>query len=365
MAHRGLLLSAYDADSHRHWHRQLCAGLEDWQWTVLTLPPRHFSWRIRGNPLQWFLQERELLEADYDLLLATSMVDLATLRGLLPSLSRLPSLLYFHENQFAYPAGRGEHGMLEAQMVSIYSALAADQLVFNSCYNRDSFLAGVAALLKRLPDKLPVSIVDQFASKAQVLPVPVEPGGATDIALDGGRLQLVWNHRWEYDKGVAGLLDIARRLVDSEIPFTLHVVGRQFRECPEEFSELASCLQLAGAQGYWGYIEDRAEYMGLLAACDIVVSTAQHDFQGLSILEACAMGCRPLLPDRLVYPEWFEADYLYSNAEQAVQCLAQFWQQKKAGKAQQLVDVSGFYPVSLMPRYARLLRSQLESKPVS
>ena len=98
-----LLLSAYAAHSHVHWQRCLLNMFPDWEWRVLSLPPRHFSWRVRGNALYWSLEERESLERDYDLLIATSMVDLATLRGLVPALTALPSLLYFHENQFDYP----------------------------------------------------------------------------------------------------------------------------------------------------------------------------------------------------------------------------------------------------------------------
>lgn len=365
MIHRGLLLSAYDADSHRHWRQCLCAGLDDWQWQVLSLPPRHFSWRVRGNPLQWFLGEREVLEADYDLLLVTSMVDLATLRGLVPALASLPSLLYFHENQFAYPPGRGQHGVLEAQMVSIYSALAADQILFNSRYNRDSFLAGLAALLKRLPDKLPTRIVDQLGDKALVLPVPIEPANVSARELDSARLQVVWNHRWEYDKGIEELLEIVESLVAAALPFTLHLVGRQFRERPTGFDRLESCLLEAGALGHWGYIEDRSEYMALLAGCDVVISTALHDFQGLSVLEACAMDCTPLVPDRLVYPEWFEAACRYADSEQAVVRLTQLYAQKSRGEALPKADVSRFYPEQLLPRYAGVLRSQLGSKPVS
>lgn len=170
---RVLLLSAYDADSHRYWHETLRTGLPNWDWQLLSLPARHFSWRIRGNPLLWVLREKALLQAPYDLLLATSMVDLATLRGLVPALTRLPTLLYFHENQFAYPPDRGPHGLLEAQMVSLYSAMAADQLLFNSDYNRRTFMAGCRQLLKRLPDKMPTAFIDELAGKSQLLPVPL------------------------------------------------------------------------------------------------------------------------------------------------------------------------------------------------
>ncbi|RLA57200.1 MAG: hypothetical protein DRQ65_02010, partial [Gammaproteobacteria bacterium] len=42
----------------------------------------------------------------------------------------------------AYAAQSQQLSLLEAQMVSLYSALAADCILFNSTYNMDSFLAG-------------------------------------------------------------------------------------------------------------------------------------------------------------------------------------------------------------------------------
>jgi hypothetical protein len=35
----------------------------------------------------------------------------------------------------------------------------------------------------------------------------------------------------------------------------------------------------------------------------VAVSTATHEYYGIAALEALAAGCRPLLPDRLAYPE--------------------------------------------------------------
>ncbi|MEP5763063.1 MAG: DUF3524 domain-containing protein [Halieaceae bacterium] len=361
---RVLLLSAYDAQSHQHWRRSLCQGLPDWQWEVLTLPPRHFSWRVRGNALQWALESRSILEQPYDLLLATSMVDLATLRGLVPALGHVPSVLYFHENQFAYPQERQQRGLLEAQIASIYSALAADALLFNSCYNRDSFLAGVAELLGRLPDGVPGGVVQLLSGRAEVLPVPVEICGDSQQQMRQDKLQLVWNHRWEYDKGPALLLDIVEQLLASQVDFTLHVVGQQFRQAPESFQALRQCLEAGGALGEWGYISDRQDYARLLASCDVVLSTAQHDFQGLSVLEACSLACTPLVPDRLVYPEWFPPQFRYSEAAGAVAAIAGLAETRARGGALPGYDSSAFSPALLIPRYEAFLRSQAQPNSV-
>ncbi|MEM1008468.1 MAG: DUF3524 domain-containing protein, partial [Myxococcota bacterium] len=48
-----LLLSAYDAQSHRQWWKGLVRALDHWNWCVKTLPARYFSWRFRGNALSW------------------------------------------------------------------------------------------------------------------------------------------------------------------------------------------------------------------------------------------------------------------------------------------------------------------------
>ncbi|MEE8319458.1 MAG: DUF3524 domain-containing protein, partial [bacterium] len=58
---RILLLSAYDAGSHRRWREQLAEHLKEHSWTVLSLPPRNFAWRNRGNALSWALGSREVL----------------------------------------------------------------------------------------------------------------------------------------------------------------------------------------------------------------------------------------------------------------------------------------------------------------
>ncbi len=291
------------------------------------------------------------------MLLATSMVDLATLRGLVPSLAGIPTVLYFHENQFVYPPGQSQHGLLEAQMVTLYSALAADRIVFNSTYNRDSFLTGCQQMLERFPDGVPASTIKRLHDKGEVLPVPIASPAQSSTRRGNHRLQLLWNHRWEYDKGPAELLEIATALLDSELEFDLHVVGQQFRDQPAEFEELQRLLHQSQCLGSWGYVESREAYQQLLANCDVVISTAQHDFQGLAVLEACAAGCKPLVPARLVYPEWFGADNCYRDVNHSVAML-------RSGSLPR-VDVSNFFVDNLMPRYRQLMHSLCAGNSVS
>ncbi len=316
---RVLLLSAYAAQSHRYWQRGLRAMFPDWEWRELELPPRYFSWRVRGNPLHWSLAERPVLEARYDLLIATSMVDLATLRGLVPALARVPSLVYFHENQFDYPQDRQRHNLLEAQMVSLYSALAADRLAFNSAYNRESFLAGLTGLLARLPDFVPDGVVQSLAEKSEVLPVPIlpppEPAGEGAVGpwpARGGTspMRILWSARFEHDKGGDRLLAILRQLEAAGLDYQLALTGPQFRGAPPEFAQMEQ--EFAHRLVQFGFVESEAEYRAWQRGADVILSTALHEFQGLAVMEAVSLGCVPVVPDRLAYRDFYPARYRYA-----------------------------------------------------
>lgn len=312
---RILVLSPYPAYSHRSWVEQLAHGFADMEWRVLTLPARHFTWRIRSNPLHWTLTQAVSRDWRPDLILATSMTDLATFQGLFRrELGHVPSIVYFHENQFAYPLTPGVTASIEPRMVNLYSALAADRVVFNSAYNRRTFLAGAEDFLARMPDRLPAGGLSRIADKSEVIPVPV---GDTffDRAVEpaaGGPVRLVWNHRWEYDKGPDRLLAAVARLTTEGVEFRLHLAGQRFKSIPGPMQALQTRF---GARIVDHGFLDEAVYPDLLARGGLVLSTAIHDFQGLAILEAAAAGCVPVLPDRLVYPEWFDERYLYPSRD--------------------------------------------------
>jgi glycosyltransferase involved in cell wall biosynthesis len=364
-------LSGYAAQSHMHWQNALQVMFGHWQWRTLTLPPRHFSWRVRGNALHWSIAERHTLQEPFDLLVATSMVDLATLRGLVPAITAIPTVLYFHENQFEYPQDGRQYNLVEAQITSIYSALAADRIVFNSQYNQDSFIEGCAALLRKLPDYVPPQVIPQLLEKAAVLPVPVDVTGCGRVipewpgaprTTQGGALRLLWVGRFEHDKGGDGLLRILRQLDAQGFDYELAMTGQQFRQSPPVFDTIRTefCHRLV----HFGFLSDPEHYQALLQAADIVLSTAQHEFQGLAVMEAVARECLPVVPGRLVYPEIYPARYCYETFKDDPE--------REAASAALLIqelakllpacdgvmpDISTFSMRQLAPRYAQLFRS--------
>ena len=85
------------------------------------------------------------------------MLNLAELLALRPDLGKLRKVVYFHENQLAYPSqpgcgaapGQQDWGCKWGQ---ILTCLVADEVAFNSQFNRDSFLAAIPPLLNKIPN---------------------------------------------------------------------------------------------------------------------------------------------------------------------------------------------------------------------
>lgn len=233
------------------------------------------------------------------------MVDLSTLKGLHPRIAGVPAIYYFHENQFAYPQGKNQLKALEPKMVQVYGALAADRVLFNSEYNRDSFLAGLGRLLDRMPDHVPARVVDRIAEKSSVLPVPIRP---ITPAENRDRGLIVWNHRWEYDKNPELFVEAVIALAGRGVDFRLALLGWRHEKTPPALTRLRDVLPdriVADAR------LPTDEYRALLSRAGIVVSTSNHEFQGISMLEAASASCIPLAPDALVYPEIYPAAYRY------------------------------------------------------
>ena len=359
-----LLISAYDAASHRSWREQLVAMLPDFYWQVLSLPARHFNWRIRGNSLSLAFEQAETLRQDYDLLLVTDMVDLNGLRGFVPELASLPTVVYFHENQFAYPLQTENY--LEPKIVNLYSALSADHIVFNSHYNRDSFITGVDTLLQKMPDHVPPGLTEKIENNSEIIPVPIAEKFFTGNtrSVERGKPVLLWNHRWEYDKAPQRLYLALTELKQQGVAFKVNIIGPRFRRQPEIFAKLESDFQQEIIN--FGYLELAEDYLKVLQQSDIVLSTALHDFQGLALIEAIATGCIPLVPDRLNYPEYIPAANRYpsymDNETKEARAMAQHISHTIARLQQndmEPVDISRFSPNKLKNEYRNLFESMM------
>lgn len=317
---RVLFLDPYHGPSHAVLSRAL-RDRSRHDVTLLTLPPRKWKWRMRGAALALEPALRAL--PDPDLLIVTDMLNLPELLALMRDRWRasLPVLLYFHENQLTYPVQHGDERDFHFGLANAYSALSADRVIFNSAFHREEFLEAVSALFRRMPDERPEGVAERIRARSDVLGLPVDltGGQGTGPREPGERPPwILWNHRWEEDKDPTSFFRAIRRLDAAGTEFRLVVAGQSFRERPACFEEARR--DLAGRIEHWGWVEDRASYLDLASRCRVVVSTARHEFYGLAVREAIALGCHPLLPRRVVYPELVggRAECLYDSENQLV-----------------------------------------------
>ena len=312
------LLSAYRSESHASWVNWL-ARKDDLavRFRIFELPGRYFRWRIRGNPLSWMVEFRDALQEERPHhILATSMVDIATIKGMHPELAGIPVTLYFHENQFAYPVGDRQHSSIDPQMVQLYGALSSERCLFNSRFNLESMLEGVGDLLNKLPDAVPENVVDELRAKSYVLPVAVEAlsPSTTEPGVGSGAPDTVplilWNHRWEYDKRPDRFEALLDTLANRSVDFQLALLGPRPEKVP---GELSSIRETHAARIIADGMVPRAEYETLLKRARVVISTADHEFQGLSMIEAVSAGATPVVPDALCYREQYPDRFRYQS----------------------------------------------------
>lgn len=243
----------------------------------------------------------------WDVLFCTDMLGLAEFRGLCPeAVRRLPSIVYFHENQLTYPTQKDEERDFHFAYSNMTSALAADSVWFNSNYHRDEFLNALRALLRRMPDFGHEESVDQILEKSEIQHPGIEGPAANQAAGRIGQeidrpLCIAWASRWEHDKNPELFFAALEELARLGVSFEVNVLGESFRNSPPCFEEART--KLSKHIRHWGFAESRAEYFRILSESDVVVSTARHEFFGISVLEAAAAGCRPLVPRALAYPE--------------------------------------------------------------
>lgn len=318
---RWLILEPYYAGSHRHLAdgllERIVPDAELW-----TLPARKWKWRMRGSSLA-FAERAAADPPRVDAVFASSMVNVAEFKGIAPrALRELPFVVYFHENQLSYPVQHFDARDHHFAWSQVHTALAAESVLWNSAHNRDSFLDELGKLCRKMPDSRPDWVIDAIAARSRVLPVPIdaEAIGRVPAPPRRGPCHIVWNHRWEFDKGPDLLLDAIRELDATGLPFEVSVLGQGFADRPVEFDHLRELLGDRARR--WGFLESRDEYLRCLATADVALSTARHEFQGLAVLEAAAAGAVPLVPDGLAYAEIWPAAWRWSSPGQLATMLA-------------------------------------------
>ena len=256
------------------------------------------------------IEQRSSNGESWDVVFCTDMLNAAELRSLARPMSNLPMVVYFHENQFAYPIRGKQNPDHHFLITNFISALAGDEVWFNSQFNLESMISGLVEHSETWPDFDPRAEIASIREKARIVPPPIsfpKNNVATLIADRKSRIQagdpvhLVWAARWEYDKNPDALLKCLELLAQQRVPFRLSVIGEQADYIPASFDSIREQFELQIEN--WGYQESRDVYWSVLNSADVLLSTATHEFFGLSVAEAISVGTWPMLPNRLAYPE--------------------------------------------------------------
>ncbi|XP_078727094.1 tRNA-queuosine alpha-mannosyltransferase isoform X2 [Lampetra fluviatilis] len=336
-----------------------------------TMPAKKWPWRARTSAL--YLSQTIPASHAYRVLFASSVLNVAELVALRPDLAPLHKVLYFHENQLVYPVRSAHERDFQYGYNQVLSCFAADVVVFNSRFNMESFLGSISGFMNTIPDHRPRDLEAAIRPKCRVLHFPIrfppsdsrffqgEPDdafGSTEPDIHSPRqgdpdrtgpvmndekipcaasgpslppppsprrtsgaqpLHILWPHRWEHDKNPELFFETLFKLKEAGCSFRVSVLGETYTTVPSVFEEARR--RLADEILHWGFQASREDYYGVLAAADVAISTAKHEFFGVAMLEAAHCGCYPLCPDALVYPEIFPAQCLFRTPAQLLKQL--------------------------------------------
>ncbi len=290
----------------------------------------------------------------FDAILTSSFIDVAVLQTLLRQAGiSLPLGVYFHENQLAYPLRPEDTDRHQFAAINCTSALCADAVAFNSTYNLETFLLGIKRFTQKYADFPLPDIAEKIRKKATVLYPgmdytsipPIDRPECTNKLVP----VIVWNHRWEHDKNPDEFFSALFELQKRGYAFELIVLGESFRNQPEIFAHAQT--KLASHIRHFGYCPNKEDYYTLLTQGTIIVSTALHEFFGISVLEGVRAGCWPLVPDRLSYQEIFPRHYRYTEGQVTKALAALMDQQQQLTQTEALTLTEAYSWASMKDAY--------------
>lgn len=248
----------------------------------------------------------------YEVLFTTSVLNLAELIGMRVDFAKCEKIVYFHENQLVYPVRKMrdrdcQYGLNQIMtwfvnlfkrskvntLLFIFScsfidfsfnSLAADRIIFNSQFNKTSFLVEINKFLNIQTVCKFKNLLKILTPKCSVLYFPIQFDGMLRKSHcrshERSVLHLIWPHRWEHDKNPELLAKVLFELQKREVPFQVSIIGEKYEEFPNCFDEMRT--RLSNEILHFGYLS-RSDYIKCLNDGDIVISTAAHEFFGVSM----------------------------------------------------------------------------------
>ena len=318
-----LLVEPYYTGSHKQWADGYKENSSH-NVKILSLKGQFWKWRMHGGAITLARMFNDL-EWVPDLIFVTDMLDLNTFLSLTRNKSNgIPTAIYFHENQLSYPWSPSDRDIKNKRdshygFINYSSALAADKVFFNSEFHMISFFNALIPFLKQFPDYQEIDTVDVIKKKSEVLYLGMDLRRFCNHTFEKDlKLNILWNHRWEYDKNPQSFFNVLKRVKKESYDFGLVILGENFSKSPKVFEE--SKKDFANQIVHWGYVDSFEEYAKWLWKSHIIPVTSNQEFFGVSVMEAIYCGAWPILPNRLTYPELipeiFHKDNIYKTEEE-------------------------------------------------
>ncbi|MGK0367580.1 MAG: glycosyltransferase involved in cell wall biosynthesis [Thermoproteota archaeon] len=328
------LLEPFFSGSHKQWAVGLKA-YSQYDIDFYTMTGKNWKWRLQASAIE-LAKDFNNKNISYDLIIATSLMDLTVFQALTRKLtSTTPFIYYFHENQLAYPWSphtqkTHEQNKLSLKLINLKSAYAADKVFTNSKYQKNTLLEEGLVFLNTARDYPVTYMIDEIRMKTEVLYLGLELKRFDSFKVPSkSQIPIIlWNHRWEYDKNPKLFSDIILRLHDEGYDFKLNIIGETVNQTPKPFELLKEKMPEKILN--FGYAASFEDYAKAVCESHIAFTTSNHDFFGASVVEAIYCGCYPLLPNRLAYPEHIDSDdYFYNTEKDAYEILKGILEKKK------------------------------------
>lgn len=249
-----------------------------------------------------------------DILLTTDMCDLAQLKGLLPSSWHgVKCVVMFHENQLTFPwsptdkdpqVGRD----LAYSYINMSSAIAADQVWFNSAHHRDVFLEAIDLWMSKMPKPRLHQPAARIAARSHVVRLGLNFEGwdnlKSDAATNWTDCQvpvLLWNQRWSWDKGTDAWMDLVDGILEQDIPAKFVVLGESKGRLPDGWEAMRN--KMGSRCLHWGFANSKADYVQWLWRSTAAPLAPKQEYFGLAMVEAMRCEVMPWVPESHAYTE--------------------------------------------------------------
>jgi len=140
------------------------------------------------------------------------------------------------------------------------------------------------------------------------------------IEVKHKEIDVIFPHRLSSDKGVSDFIEIVKSLPDVKFAIT------SFNEI-EDNEDIKTLQQLKNCSYFIGQDDD--QHLQTLQKSKIVLSCAYQENFWYSVVKSVLVWAIPIVPQRLVYPEFFSKDFCYQWVVDAIKKIRYFLNPKK------------------------------------